>query len=297
MGEGPRTRARVQEVEGDSRLVVLWLAVPGWAGARPGQFAMLQPVASRCFLPRAFSVFRETAEGSTPMVGFLVAPVGTGTEELAGMSVGEEVWVLGPLGRPFPQVPRGRLVVMGGGTGVAPFGLLLEELAGRREAAGAQAGEPSPSGVLMLQGFRDEDQAESAGWMEPLIDAAGRSGVDVESMIMTEDGSRGEKGLITDALGGKLEPEDTVFACGPHAMCGAVWGLARRTPGVAAWFSLESAMACGTGSCQGCVLPDAEGILFRVCRDGPVFRGEHIFGTGRGEHAVGDREGGRCESL
>src|SRR5660397_110072 len=75
--------------------------VKDWVGARSGQFAMLQPVRSRCFLPRAFSVFTGARGGATGIVNFLIAPVGRRTEELAAMREGEEVWVLGPLGRHF----------------------------------------------------------------------------------------------------------------------------------------------------------------------------------------------------
>src|SRR5665811_1910900 len=96
VADSQRVKARVRAVEKLGGQVVIGLDVKDWVGARSGQFAMLQPVRSRCFLPRAFSVFTGARGGATGIVNFLIAPVGRGTEELAAMREGEEVWVLGP---------------------------------------------------------------------------------------------------------------------------------------------------------------------------------------------------------
>jgi len=278
VADSQRVKARVRAVEKLGGQVVIGLDVKDWVGARSGQFAMLQPVRSRCFLPRAFSVFTGARGGATGIVNFLIAPVGRGTEELAAMREGEEVWVLGPLGRHFPEPPDGRLVVVGGGTGVAPFGLLLESLAGQKGGGAVPGNGAGPNEILLLLGFAGEEQARSVKWIEPLTDAVRSSGVGVETVVMTEKGERGSQGLVTDALAERLESGDSVFACGPIAMCETTWTLAQNVSGVSTWFSLEASMACGTGSCQGCVLPSAKGTLLKVCRDGPVFQGERVFG-------------------
>jgi hypothetical protein len=63
-------------------------------------------------------------------------------------------------------------------------------------------------------------------------------------------------------------------------MSEAVARVCRGVPLVTAWFSLEAGMACGVGSCHGCVMTLADGTLSRVCHEGPVFAGEVVFGPG-----------------
>jgi dihydroorotate dehydrogenase electron transfer subunit len=79
-------------------------------------------------------------------------------------------------------------------------------------------------------------------------------------------------------LARRLLAGDRLAVCGPGAMASAVWELCRHTVGVHAWFSLEANMACGVGSCHGCVLQLADGSYARVCHEGPVFSGREIFG-------------------
>lgn len=183
------------------------------------------------------------------------------------------MWVLGPLGRGFPVdgiVPAsgGRLVIVAGGAGVAAFPLLIESLATRGEI-------PPPTVVLL--GFRDAIQAECLETFTAPVAVLRARGSDVRLEVICEDGSLGRTGMVTHLLADELRPGDVVAACGAHAMCDAVWQLCRRRA-CAAWFSLEAGMACGVGSCQGCVIPTADGSLARVCREGPVFAGEVAFG-------------------
>jgi dihydroorotate dehydrogenase electron transfer subunit len=276
-------------------MFLLRLRVPGWRGATPGQFAMLQPESSARFLPRAFSLHAEEGED----VAFLIAPVGAGTEELAELDVGRRVLVLGPLGRGFEGAlpglgapghegtvaamrPAGhrnggldsprRLLVSAGGVGAAPFVLLLEVLARRRPAAVSE--------VVVLLGFRDDLQAEALHLFGEPAQELRAAGIPVRVEAIAEDGSLGRAGLVTTLLKEELQAGDVVFACGAHAMCEALWDLclAAEAP---AWFSLEAGMACGFGSCQGCVIEVADGSLVRVCREGPVFAGSRAFGRAR----------------
>ncbi len=279
-----RSLARVAANRALGSLVWLTLEVTGWPGARPGQFALLQAQDSRCFLGRALSVSWEE-KGS---VSFLIAPVGGGTRELCALRPGEPVWVLGPLGNGFDlealTAGAARVVIVAGGVGAAPFPLLLRRLgavdAGGRSAVRA-AGRPLE--VLILLGFRDDAQAEGR-W--PLLDAAadaekGRS-VACSAKIVTEDGSLGGAEKVTDALRRELRPGDRLAVCGPWAMSEAVARISSAVPDVEAWFSLEAGMACGVGSCHGCVVPLADGTTARVCREGPVFPSHALFRLGAG---------------
>jgi dihydroorotate dehydrogenase electron transfer subunit len=253
----------------------LTLSVPGWQSASAGQFALLQPERSHCFLPRAFSV----AEQDGDQVSFLIAEVGCGTLQLGRLSRGDKVWVTGPLGNGFPVPPPGRrAVAVGGGVGAAPFPVLLSQF-GRNVLAGVPGSAECPD-VVVLLGFRDQAQARGAQPVEKAAAALAGAGGNCRVVISTEDGSQGTRGLVTDLVAAEIVPGDVLFVCGPHAMCEAIWDACRARGVRDAWFSLEAGMACGTGSCYGCAVLMADGTPARVCHDGPVFTGERVYGQG-----------------
>ena len=261
-------------------LVWLTLEVPGWPGARPGQFALLQAQDSRYFLGRALSVASEEGD----LVSFLIAPVGEGTRELCALHPGEPVWVLGPLGNGFDlealTTSAARVVIVAGGVGAAPFPLLLARLGLEADRPPAHATE-----VLVLLGFRDAAQAAGA---RPVVDAAAalqERGVRCRTEVVTEEGSLGSAEKVTTTLQRELRPGDHLAVCGPRAMSEAVARIGDAVPDVEAWFSLEAGMACGVGSCHGCVIPLADGTAARVCREGPVFSAQVLFRSGFGAGA------------
>jgi dihydroorotate dehydrogenase electron transfer subunit len=264
-----RLWGRVAGNEPLGSLVWLTVDIPGWPGARPGQFALLQADSSGCFLARALSIAGEVGQ----VVSFLIAPVGEGTREICGLRPGDGVWVLGPLGNGFDteQIAGGtRLLIVAGGVGAAPFPLLLARLTRR-------VSRPLPE-VVVLLGFRDARQAQGAA---PLLEAIFRSqsvGLSCRFAVAVEDGSHGPAEKVTDLLTRELVPGDRLFVCGPAAMSAAVWRICCLVPDVRTWFSLETGMACGVGSCHGCALTLADGSVARVCHDGPVFSGESLFG-------------------
>jgi dihydroorotate dehydrogenase electron transfer subunit len=282
---GPRSLGRVVTDERLGTTVRLTVDVPGWQGSRPGQFALLQAHPSRCFLARALSVSDEQSE----RVAFLVAPVGAGTQELCGLRANDPVWVLGPLGNGFDvealvRSPA-RAVIVAGGVGVAPFPLLLHRMAERYrevypEPVEQQPGSLTAAGpeVLVLIGFRDAVQLEGAAPLREAAARMGQAGLRCRLEVATEDGSRGPAEKVTDLLKRHLQPGDRVAVCGPWPLSTAVWSVCSAVPDVQTWFSLETNMACGVGSCHGCVITLADGSQARVCQDGPVFRGEEVFG-------------------
>jgi dihydroorotate dehydrogenase electron transfer subunit len=254
--------------------------VPAWPGARPGQFALLQAGDSRCFLGRPLSV----AQQDGPMVSFLIAPIGRGTKELCSLGKGERVWVLGPLGNGFPvgalASDLGRTVIVGGGVGAAPFPLLLSSLGIEGRTQPASAAEEPAREVLVLLGFRDAVQAAGA---QPVVRAAAtleERGLACRSQIVTEDGSLGRCEKVTETLRREIRAGDRLAVCGPWAMTEAVTEVCAEVANVEAWFSLEAGMACGVGSCHGCVIPLADGANARVCREGPVFSLPDLFARG-----------------
>jgi dihydroorotate dehydrogenase electron transfer subunit len=243
----------------------LWLSVPEWPGAAPGQFVMLSPgplpVARQDdpLLPRPMAVYRQSIAGAgapEPVVEILYRVDGRGTALLAGARTGDRVRVVGPLGRPFPEPPGpGRVILVGGGTGIASLYGLAERSAEELETTvilGARG-----AGELM---GRDDFGA-----------------LDVDLQITTEDGSEGERGLVTAPLERALQRGRiaAVYCCGPTAMMRRCAEMAAEH-NVACLVSLENNMACGFGVCLGCAAPRTAGDYALVCRDGPVFDATEI---------------------
>jgi dihydroorotate dehydrogenase electron transfer subunit len=235
---------------------------PGWPGSEPGQFVMLSPGALAAaprfdpLLPRPMAVYRAHGSGAASEIEILYKVTGRGTALLAGATVGERVRVVGPLGRPFePPAPGERAVLVGGGTGIAS----LHDLAVRAAARGP---------VLVLLGAR------RAG---DLMGEADFAALGVELRIATEDGSAGERALVTELLPAALAAPGParVYACGPTPMMRRAAEIARQH-GVPCVVSLENRMACGFGICLGCAVPWAAGGFALVCRDGPVFAAETL---------------------
>lgn len=287
-----------------------WLTVrvPGWPGARAGQFVLLQALESACFLGRPVSVAQQDGES----LSFLIAPIGPGTRELCGLRTGDLLWVQGPLGNGFDldalTTGPGRTLLVGGGVGVAPFPLLLSDLAARfaadpakptadpakpaadpaKPTADSDEPEPRPCEVVVLLGFRDAQQASGAGPVAAAATALEELGVSCPGEVATEDGSIGRPERVTDTLWRQILPGDRLAVCGPWAMTETVARVCTAIPDVRAWFSLEAGMACGVGSCHGCVVPMAGGSQARVCREGPVFALDDLFD--RGTLSVGQRK-------
>lgn len=226
---------------------VLRVADPDGPEPRPGQFAMLAAAErwgggdeERPYLPRAFSIARRRGGESH----FLLEDVGPGSRRLCELQVGEELWVLGPLGTGFTAPSHGRrAVLVGGGVGIAPLAILQDGLA-------------VPTTVLL--GFRDGRRAEGAALLR-------------YAQVASDDGSAGHHGLVTDLLEAELRRDRraVVYACGPAPMLEGVRAIcaASHTP---AQLALEAGMACGFGACFGCVVPRRDGSYLRVCLDGPV---------------------------
>ena len=242
-----RRRAAVTARAGLGAYTVLSVADAGGPAPDPGQFYMLAAAErwgggadERPFLPRAFSVARAHPGGT---LDFLLEDVGPGTARLCELGAGDDVWLLGPLGRGFaPPRQARRPILAGGGVGIAPLAIW-------QDALGAAA--------LVLLGFRDAAHAEGAALLRG-------------ARVATDDGSVGYRGFVTELLAAELgcDPRCEVYACGPPPMLEAVRALCAEHD-VPAQLALESGMACGFGACFGCVVPTRAGYV-RLCVDGPV---------------------------
>lgn len=208
--------------------------------AEPGQFLM-------AWLPR-FDEKPFSLVDDDP-VTITVAAVGPFTTLLHRLQPGDKVWLRGPLGRGFrsggaSMHPR-RLLLVGGGYGVAPLSFLARRSLAAGKTALAVIGARTAADLLFVERLRSE-------------------GADVR--VTTEDGSQGVAGLATDAVEPLLSAGlcDGLYACGPHAMLAALARLARRFQ-IPAQLSWEAYMRCGLGLCGSC---EKDGKI--LCLDGPV---------------------------
>jgi dihydroorotate dehydrogenase electron transfer subunit len=243
----------------------LTVVAPGIAdGARPGHFVAIAIGAehSAMLLRRAFSIYRVAERGiygGTVEIVFSVH--GKGTAWLAGRRAHDPVDVVGPLGRPFalPKEPV-TVTLVGGGYGSAPLFTLAEQL----RARGCR--------VDFVIGAATESR---------LFGALEAKRISTQVAITTEDGSLGERGLVTDVLPAMLQRSsaEVVYACGPMPMLRAVHEIA-TVYGAHTQCAVEESMACGIGICMTCVLPvvgeDGVTRMVRSCVEGPVFRGDRV---------------------
>lgn len=207
-------------------------------------------------LRRPFSVSQIRREEGT--VSFIYRVVGRGTSALSAVAPGQKLDVLGPLGRSFPDPKEGSgtLVLVGGGLGIPPMIAAAE----RALAAGRK--------TVAIIGARTRDFL------------AGRVDLELTGMpltIVTDDGSAGMKGLVTDPLKQALATGEVgeVWACGPEGMLQAVKTACPSH--VPCYVSVERHMACGFGVCIGCTVPKADGPGFlKACQDGPVFPAQEV---------------------
>ncbi|HEX9093104.1 MAG TPA: dihydroorotate dehydrogenase electron transfer subunit [Coriobacteriia bacterium] len=218
------------------------------ASVRPGQFVHLRVnEGGEAILRRPFSVHVVRDE----RIEILYQIVGRGTLELAAKRPGDVMDALGPLGHGW-EVPESvsHALLVAGGLGAAPMGLLAEQLAGRGVAVSVALGAPNAERLVA----RD------------LLDRASR-----RLAVATDDGSEGVHGFVT-VLAEQLmvaDRPDIVCACGPEVMSRSVAALADAA-GVRCLVSLERLMACGIGACLSCVVTTVDGRK-RACVDGPVF--------------------------
>lgn len=237
------------------------------AAPLPGEFVTVRvseapvPLLRRPFGVSAFSR-APTGNGTATMIYWRRGPA---TRLLAGFSKGDELQVMGPLGRGFPSPKPGhRPVLVAGGVGIGPILFLANELARSTDYK-----TPDP---LMLVGARSESGL-------PRVETHKR----VMIRVCTDDGSSGHHGTTVDMLEEALKDESVpqeIYLCGPHGMLRAGHEVALRND-VTAWVSMEQTMGCAVGACMGCVVrmnssPGAPDRYDRVCTEGPVFASTEI---------------------
>ena len=182
--------------------------------------------------------------------------VGKTTTEMSIMNAGDDILDLcGPLGNPTHIDHAGKVILVGGGFGVAP----LYPIARAFKAAGNE--------VVCVMGARSKDLLIYEKEMEEVCSRV---------LVTTDDGSKGVKGVVTEALRQELEKGGTglVVTVGPAIMMKFVSDTTRPF-GVKTMVSLNPIMVDGTGMCGGCRVTVGGQTLF-ACTDGPEFDGHQV---------------------
>ncbi|MFA5971155.1 MAG: dihydroorotate dehydrogenase electron transfer subunit [Lentimicrobiaceae bacterium] len=214
----------------------------------PGQFTEVHiSTSTTTYLRRPFSIY-DTDYGKNEL-SLLIKTVGDGTNALSKLKEGDTLNLIYPLGNSFSLPEGDKALLIGGGVGIAPM-LLLTKL-------------------LHAKGYK------------PDVLIGGRTSGDIvepekykpfgEVFITTDDGSAGEKGMVTQhsLFSGKIDEYSAIYACGPDPMMKAVARLA-ASHNIPCEISLENTMACGIGACLCCVVETVDGNK-TTCMEGPVF--------------------------
>jgi len=218
--------------------------------ARPGQFAMVW-IPGIGELPMSVMIAKGPGRAA-----FTVRRHGPASTGLFNTGVGAQIGIRGPYGNSFDLRP-GKIMLVGGGTGLVPMMRLLAAVGPEHD-------------VTVLIGARTKDEVFFEGLANELLQNNAH-----RVIASTEDGTYGEKGLVTDVVDRLTAGQkfDGVYTCGPEVMMYKTVGLA-RSRGMFVQASLERMMKCGVGICGSCCTgPDL------VCRDGTVFDGERLMGN------------------
>ena len=229
---------------------VSWFDAPEIANSiQPGQFVMME---SGQYLLRPFSVY----ELNKDKIGFLYKVIGGGTSFLSKLKIQDQVLINGPLGRGFtyPENKNKPILIVAGGIGIATFPIV------------ARIAHQKGYKVKTLFGARSKGDLVAA---EELKKYGGLE-------VITDDGSSGKKGFVTELVTNELNKnkDQEIFVCGPTPMLKSVIKVCNDFH-ITAQVSFEEYMACGFGICMSCVIK-ANGKYVRTCVEGPVMRSNEV---------------------
>lgn len=226
------------------------------------------PLIARSSRPGNFIIFRVgemgeripvTCANTWPdegLIEVIIQAAGVSTWKITHLDVGDEITdIVGPLGKPTEIKKYGTVVCIGGGVGIAE---LFPSIKGMKEAGNK---------VIAILGARTKDLI----FMDDMIGE-----VADETIVMTDDGTMGQKGVVTLGLEQVIErePVDLVICVGPAIMMKFV-ALTTEKHKIPTLASLNSIMVDGTGMCGACRVTVGGETKF-VCVDGPEFDAHQV---------------------
>lgn len=225
----------------------------------PGQFIHLRVPNDALLMRRPLSV--SFTEGSLLHIFYKV--VGKGSQLMSRLRQADTVDVIGPLGNSFVlDYSCECAILLGGGIGAAPLIGLAKKIT-----------EKNGGSAMLIIGA----QSAKEHIFQSVISELGDSVV-----LVTEDGSLGRSGLVSDVFFDLWETKNlarkkcVLYACGPRGMLAALHAFFEKEgTETRFWMSLEERMACGVGACLGCSIPTKSGYK-RVCVEGPIFDSREI---------------------
>ncbi|EOH96034.1 sulfide/dihydroorotate dehydrogenase-like FAD/NAD-binding protein [Enterococcus pallens] len=220
--------------------------------AKPGQFVILRIDDHGERIPLTIV----DTDPETGLVRLIFQVIGKSTAQLATVMEGESLAdVVGPLGKPTDIENYGTVLLVGGGVGIAA---LFPIVKGLKEAGNR---------VITVLGAKNKELLILTEECEKYSD---------ELILMTDDGSVGQKGLVTQAMEEVFAREtvNNAWAIGPSIMMKFCTITAQKHQ-VPIYVSLNPIMIDGTGMCGGCRVTVADSIKF-ACVDGPEFLGEEV---------------------
>lgn len=214
---------------------------------RPGHFVIVRTGEGGERIPLTIA----DADVERGTITLVIQAIGLSTRKICALNVGDELTdVVGPLGQATHIEKTGTVVCSGGGVGVAPLLPIIKAM--------KQAG----NRVVSVLAARNKDliilEKEVAKWSDEVI-------------IMTDDGSAGKKGLVTNGIEDVINREtvDQVVTIGPAIMMKFV-SLLTKKYNIPTVCSLNTIMVDGTGMCGACRVT-VDGKTRFVCIDGPEF--------------------------
>ena len=213
----------------------------------PGQFAMVW-IPGINEIPMSIMISQENGKAA-----FTVRKHGLATTELFSKKVGDQIGIRGPYGNSF-TIKQGKLLLVGGGTGLVPLLRLVTFLKKRDD-------------VTIIMGAKTRVEVFFEDLAKKLLE-----GTRHQVIVVTEDGSYGEKGLVTDVVE-KLSRSnrfDMIYTCGPEKMMYKVVQIASENK-IDVEASIERMMKCGIGICGSCCFGDV-----MACKDGTIFDGKSL---------------------
>ncbi|HXV67154.1 MAG TPA: dihydroorotate dehydrogenase electron transfer subunit [Nitrosopumilaceae archaeon] len=228
----------------------------------PGQFAMVW-IPGVNELPMSIMISPENGKAA-----FTIRKYGQSSTALYNLKVGDFIGVRGPYGNSF-TIKKGKLLLIGGGTGLVPLMRLLKFFS-------------QSDDVTIIMGAKTKSEVFFEDYAKRLLENNPH-----QVIVATEDGSYGQKGLVTDIMEKLCQSTkfDAVYTCGPELMMSKVVLIATSKE-MFVEASLERMMKCGVGICGSCCVNE-----LLVCKDGTIFDGKTLLSKSEFGHLHRNKAG------
>ncbi|MCT1796761.1 dihydroorotate dehydrogenase electron transfer subunit [Helcococcus kunzii] len=217
------------------------ISFPNTKRIKPGQFINIKVPGFSLRRPISISSVEESS------IKIIYKILGKGTLEMSKFEAGMMIDILGPLGNPFTiHEDEDEILIIGGGVGVPPLYEVAKIYKDLNKKVTVALGFNNSSSIFLEKAF------EELGCIV---------------FVSTMDGSNGYKGHVMQLVE-EYNLHGFVYACGPEIMLKTVEDKFDN-----GYVSYESRMACGIGTCMGCVCKDKKDPqkYYRICKEGPVF--------------------------